>query len=158
MRKQGFLADKVGNHDVVMVHVMSSPRPQVLRAKVGRIYSTGKGIDRSLLGAEIEFVRSPGNWGDVPLAVGDEALLFISKISNELYEDAWRGHMVVEEIGAERYAIFQHRELWLSEEVPPAIRESSRQDPKRPYATAISLGALEAYLLGLIEKTDRRKL
>ncbi|WP_374420565.1 hypothetical protein [Chromobacterium sp.] len=62
--------------------------------------------------------------------------------------------MVVEEIDAVQYAIFPHKELWLSEEVPLEIRGGSRQDPSRPYATAISLDVVECYLLKLIERTE----
>ena len=154
-RGLGFLSDKVATHDIVLVKVLCSPRPQVLRAKVARIYSAKKGMAANCLGSEIEFVQSPGHWGDVGLAVGDQALLFVRSISGQLYEDAWRGHMVVEEIEGNLYAIFQFKELWLNEDVPSSIRENSRQDPKRPYATAIRFDALESYLLGLIENAER---
>ncbi|MCW7536927.1 hypothetical protein OOT46_03550 [Aquabacterium sp. A7-Y] len=89
------------------------------------------------------------------LRAGERALLFISALSDELYEDPWRGHMVVEQIDGDLYAIFQHEELWLRDDVPDAIRASARQDPKRPYASAIRLEAMEAYLLDLIEKIDQ---
>ncbi|MNM75531.1 hypothetical protein D3C81_873220 [compost metagenome] len=148
---RGFLAEKVENYDLVLLHVVSSPRPQVLRATVERIYSARNGIDQGYIGKEIEFVRSPGNWGDAALEVGERALVFISIVSDEFYEDAWRGHMIVEEIQGDLFAIYQHRELWLCEEVPEMIRACSQQDPKRPYATAIRLGMLEAYLIDLVE-------
>ncbi|APC15421.1 hypothetical protein BLL42_06655 [Pseudomonas frederiksbergensis] len=155
-RELSFLFDKVARHDLVLVNVVDAPRPQILRAKVERIYTTGKGIDSASLGSEIEFVRSGGSWGDVALAVGDKALLFVKLISGKLYEDAWHGHMVVEEIEGDLYAIFQHKELWLSEDVPSSIRECSRQDPKRPYATAIRFDIMETYLLSLIEGIEQR--
>ena len=152
----GFLSDKVAKHDLVFVKIIDAPRPQVLRAKVKRIYATGKGIDSTFLGSEIEFVRSGGSWGDVALAVGDQALLFVKLISGKLHEDAWHGHMVVEEIEGSSYAIFQHKELWLSEDVPSSIRECSRQDPKRAYATAIRFDVMETYLSSLIEIIEQR--
>lgn len=150
----GFLSAKVAGYDLVMIKVFSSTPPQYFRARVGRVYTARKGVDAGWLGSEIQFVGAPSNWGQVPLAVGDSALLFIKFISGQLYEDSWRGHMVVEEIDGDLYAIFQHRELWLSKDVPSSIRDCSRQDPKRPYATAIRFDAIEAYLLALIEQVE----
>ncbi|NWD72290.1 hypothetical protein HX870_32275 [Pseudomonas gingeri] len=153
----GLLFDKVARYDLVFVKVVDAPRPQVLRAKVERIYTSRKGIYDSSLGSEIEFVRSGGTWGDVALNVGDQAILFVKLISGELYEDAWRGHMVVEEIEGELYAIFHHKELWLSESIPSSIVVHSRQDPKRSYATAIRFDVMEAYLLSLIEEVNNNE-
>lgn len=142
-------------HDLVLVQVTSAPRPQVLRAKIGRRYSTGKGIIYGFLNSEIEFVRSGGTWGDVALEVGEQALLFVASVSGKLYEDIWHGHMVVEDIEGSLYAIYPRKELWLSEDVPSLIRSASRQDPKRSYATAIRFDVMETYLLNLIEKCGR---
>jgi hypothetical protein len=155
---QRFLSGKVESRDLILLRVVGSPSPQVLRAKVERIYSARKGIDRKCLGKEIEFVRSPGNWGDVALEVGERALVFISGISDNLYEDAWRGHLIVEEVNGNLFAIYQHKELWLCEGVPEIIRACSSQDAKRPYATAIQFEALENYLIDLIEDIDRSNI
>jgi len=152
---QRFLSGKVESRDLILLSVVGSPNSQVLRAKVERIYSARKGIDREHLGKEIEFVRSPGNWGDVALQVGERALVFISRISDKFYEDAWRGHLVVEEIKGNLFAIYQHKELWLCEGVPEIIRAHSSQDAKRLYASAIQFGVLENYLIDLIEDVDR---
>jgi hypothetical protein len=153
MNKQSdFLLDKVLRHDLVFVHVTGAPRPQVLRAKIGRIYSTGEGIVRSFLNSEVEFIRSGGAWGDVALKVGEQALLFVKSISGKLYEDPRHGHMAVEDIEGDLYAIYPRKELWLSDDVPTLIRGSSRQDPKRLYATAIRFDVMEEYLLGLVER------
>ncbi|WP_155739125.1 hypothetical protein [Ralstonia solanacearum] len=151
---KGFLSEKVANCDVVMLKIVDSPHAQSFRAQVKRVYAARKAVDAAVLGSEIEFVGCPANWGQVSLAVGDTALVFLKSISGCLYEDAWRGHMVVEQIDGETYAVFQHRELWLSTNVPTEIRDCSRQDPTRPYASAVRLDALEAYLLLLIAKTD----
>jgi|GEM_PF-1276672 len=146
-----FLSDKSATYDLVMIQVVSSPRPQVLRAKLERIYSARKGIDFGCLGAEIEFIHSPANWGSVVLEVGEKAFLFVSLISGKLYEAPWHGHMVVEAVDGTMYAIFPSRELWLSEQVPEKIRVNSRQDPKRSYATMVRFDVMEAYLQSLIE-------
>ena len=150
-----FLSSKVKSRDLLLLHVLSSPSPQRLRAKVERVYSTRKGVDQKCLGKEIEFVRSPGNWGDVALVVGERALVFISSISNTFYEDAWHGHLIVEEGERGLFAVFPQKELWLCEDVPEIIRACSSQDVKRSYATAIQFEILEKYLIALIEETDR---
>lgn len=116
-----FLSDKMANCDLAMVEIVASPRPQAFRALVKRIYSARKGLSSDLLGSEIEFVGAPAHWGQVSLAVGDTALVFLKSISGRLYEEAWRGHMVLEKIEGVVYAIFQHRELWLSSGVPASI-------------------------------------
>ena len=155
---QRFLSRKVESHDLILLHVVSSPSPQVLRAKVERIYSVRRGIDLKCLEKEIEFVRSPGSWGDVALEVGERALVFISIVSDKYYEDAWRGHMIVEEKNGNLFAIYQHKELWLCEDVPEMIRACSEQDTKRPFATAIRFEVLEDYLIDLIASTDSGRL
>jgi len=150
-----FLSDKVANYDLVMGEIVDSPRPQSFTARVKRVYAARKGVDAASLGSQIEFVGCPAHWGQVPLAVGDTALVFLGLTSGRLYEDAWHGHMVVEQIDSEAYAIYPHRQLWLSADVPTVIRDCSRQDPKRPYASAVRLDVIETYLLDLIEQTHR---
>lgn len=154
MKKYGFLEKKVLSYGVVLIDVVDSPRPQVLKARVEKVYSARHGVEHGFLSREIEFVCSPGTWGNVSLVVGERAILFISKTHNVLYENSWRGHMVVEEIDAVQYAIFPHKELWLSEEVPLEIRSGARQDPNRSYATAICLDVVECYLLKLIGRAE----
>lgn len=156
MKEEMFLSGKVKTHDLVKVNVIDSPASQVLRATVERIYSARRGIDPRCLGREIEFTRSPGHWGDVSLSIGERALVFVASIAGRLYEDPWHGHMVVDEIDGRQYASFPGRELWLRDDVPASLRAYSKQDPKRPYATAIRLDAMEAYLVKLI--ADEQKL
>nr|WP_297350315.1 hypothetical protein [uncultured Caldimonas sp.] len=153
--EQPFLADQIENYDAIVVKIIASPQPQTLRAEVLKIFSWGKGVEESCVGSEIEFVQAPGGWGDDRLEVGEKAVLFLFDISGKLYEDAWRGHLVIEEIEGQDFAIFEHRELWRDETISNIIREHSRQDPKRPYATAIQFDALEKYLLCMLEKMGR---
>lgn len=145
-----FLFDKIAKYDLVVARVIESLGSQMLRAELEHIYSASHGMGNYEIGTEFEFVRSPGHWGDVPLKIGDRAFLFVGFVSGHLYEDAWRGHMVIEKIDGEPHAIFQFKELWLSQDVPSLIRENSRQDPKRPYASAIRFDVIESYLRGLI--------
>ncbi|MGC5935123.1 hypothetical protein LDP04_25070 [Ralstonia pseudosolanacearum] len=151
---KSFLSDKVANCDLVMVEIVGSPQPQSFRARVERVYAARKGVDAGLLGSELEFVGGPAHWGQASLAVGDTALVFLKSISGRLYEEAWHGHMVVEQIDGDAYAVFQHRELWLSPGVPASLRYCLRQDPNRPYASVVRLDVLETYLLALIEQMD----
>jgi hypothetical protein len=151
---QLFLSDHVAYNDLVMVKVVDKPRPQTYRARIERIYTARRGIDPKWLGEEIEYVGGTG-WGEAPLAVGDTGQLFVRKLHNgRFYEAASHGHMVVEETDGNLYAIFQRRELWLFDDVPSSIKDHSRQDPRRPYATAVRFDALETYLLALIEQVD----
>lgn len=153
-----FLLDKTRNHDVIIIRILRSLGNQLLVGSVEDIYSARKGIKWSDLGSEIEFICSPGTWGDVALVVGDRAILFVSLISGKLYEDAWRGHMLIEEIEKDNYVIFPHRELWLNEDVPAEIRAGAREDPRRPYATAIRFDAMDSYLRNLLEMINGGKL
>jgi hypothetical protein len=79
----GFLS-ALSHSDLLMVKVVASPRPQTFRARVERIYTARRGIDASWLGSEIEFVGGTG-WGEKRLAVGDTALLFVSKVPRGVF-------------------------------------------------------------------------
>lgn len=154
MSKKEFLVDKISKHDLVLVNVIESTGPQSLRARVEKIYSSGRGVSSSDLGADIEFVHAPANWGRVALTVEDRALLFVSSISGKLYEDAWNGHLLLEYIDGEEYAIYQAKELWANKDLPEKIRSASIQDPARNYATAIRFEQIESYLQELIKYSD----
>jgi hypothetical protein len=152
-----FLAEKVASHDLAVVVVTGSSRPHVLRAKVEHIYSCRKGITPENLGSEIEFFSGPESWGNVPLQVGERALLFVRNLSGMLNEYPWRGHMVLEEIGGELYALLQFPELWLREDLPMAMREVARQHPAKRNWSIIRFEVLEAYLKEVIEGAEHRK-
>lgn len=155
MKSEPFLADQIENYDSVLIEVLAAPHPQTLRAKVKKIYSWGKGVTELCNGSEVDFVRAPGGWGDEHLEVGEQAIVFLCAISGRLYESGWHGHMVIEEIEGEKFAIYQHRDLWLDPRVPPLIRANSKQDPKRPYASAIRFDSVESYLESMLEKMGR---
>lgn len=150
-----FLIDKIEDYDALKVFVVASLAQQSLRVKVEKIYSEGKGAKRYELGSEIEYVHAPETWGNECLEIGQRAIVFLSEISGRLYEAPWRGHLTIEAINGESYAIFQHRELWLDKAVPLNIRESSRQDPRRSYTTAIKFDVLEVYLSDVIDRVGR---
>lgn len=147
-----FLSEKVAQYDLVLLRVLGEPASQVLQAKVEKVYSARKGITNELCGNVIEFVRAPGNWGDIPMQIGDRALVFMSAVSGKLYQDPWRGHLLLEDIDDDLFAIYQYKELWLSEEIPEEIMVRTQQDPRRPYASAILFNTLESYLQALISK------
>lgn len=93
-------------------------------------------------------MHAPGSWGAVPLVVGARALVLLRQISGRLYEDAWQGHLLIEEINGSDYAIFPLPELWLAAEVPEALRAAAVQHPKQPKATAIEFNAVQDFLHG----------
>jgi hypothetical protein len=155
MNEAGFLHDKVATHGVVKLHVLAAPAPQTLRAELEHVYRATPGAQGWAAGSQIEFVASPSHWGSAVLHPGDHAVVFLRRIAGKLYQDPWRGHLFVEDIGGVPHAVYQHRELWLSDELPAALRGAARQDPRREYASAIRLDAFEAYLRSLVDRCDR---
>lgn len=141
---------QVESHDLVLVSVMDSPRPHVFRAKVEHIYSCRKGIMPEHLGADIEFYSGPTSWGNVPLNIGERALLFVRKLSGVLNEYPWHGHMVLMEMDDELYASVQTPELWLRDDLPATVKAVSRSDPTRRNCSLVRFDALETYLKELI--------
>lgn len=125
------------------------------RAKIEQIYSCGKGITPDRLGTEFEFYSGPATWGNVPLQIGERALLFVHQVSGVFNEYPWRGHMVLEEIDGESYARLQIPELWLRDDLPEAVKAAAAPHPTRRNASIVRFGALENYLKGLIEKAVR---
>ena len=149
-----FLAEKVIGQAVLLLAITDAPRAQVLVGRVEKLYSMGGVFSASPVGTDIEFVRSPGHWGDVPLEPKQRAIVFLTKASGRLYEVPWRGHLLLEQIEGVEHAIVQVPELWLIKEVPPALRELARPDPKRGYASAVRFDVMQAYLEELIAHAD----
>lgn len=147
-----FLMSRVTDQDAVLLEVISEPRPQLLRARLLKIYSARIGLEGRLVGDEIEFVHGPDTWGNTAIEVGETALVFISPISGLLYEDSWRGHMLIEDIEGIPHAIFPHLNVGTD---PASFAARAVQDPKRTYARAIPLEELETYLLDLIAIVDK---
>lgn len=140
-------------HDLVFVSVIDSPSPHVLRAKIEQIYSCGKGITPDRLGTEFEFYSGPATWGNVPLQIGERALLFVHQVAGVFNEYPWRGHMVLEEIDGESYAWVQMPELWLRDDLPEAVKAAAGPHPTRRNASIVRFSVLERYLKELIEKS-----
>ncbi|HIH2745572.1 hypothetical protein L3V59_13910 [Burkholderia aenigmatica] len=153
--KKGLYAVAAEQYDLVLVSVLDSPRPHVFRARVERVYSVGKGIAPDHLGAEIEFVGGPPTWGNVPLEVGERALMFVRTLSGLFHEHAWRGHMVLEEIAGGTYARLHIPEMWLRDELPVDVRAASSPHPTRRNASIVRFSVLERYLSDLIGKAVR---
>lgn len=148
-----FLMDKVAERDGVLLEVLESPAPQCLRARLLKIYSARKCLHGMRPGDVIDFVHAPSSWGNTALKVGETGFVFLTPIREKLYEDSWRGHMVVEDIDGVPHAIFPH----LAATTDPASPSSRAvQDPKRPYARAIPLAELETYVLGLLAAGTRQ--
>lgn len=147
------MSGKAASHDAALVRILSAPAPQQLRARLLKVYSARKGLQRYGPDAEIEFIHAGSSWGNTPMAPGELAIVFLDTISGLLYEAPWNGHLLVEDVGGRPHAIYKHKELWLDEAFPPAIRAHACQDPARPYASAIEFDTFETYLRGLIART-----
>ena len=142
-----FLLDKVAESDAVLLDVLERTGPQHLRARLLKIYSADKGLQGKLPGDVIDFVHAPSSWGNTALRPGESGIVFLSPVRGLLYENSWRGHMVVKKSDGIAHAIFPH----LAVSTDPASPSSrSIPDPERPHARAIALDDLENYLLGLI--------
>ncbi|NHV29405.1 hypothetical protein [Burkholderia sp. D-99] len=153
--KTGLYAVAAEQYDLVLVSVLDSPRPQVFRAQVEHLYSTGKGIAPDHLGAELEFVGGPPTWGNVPLQVGERALMFVSARSGSFGEYPWRGHMVLEEIAGGTYTRLHIPEMWLRDDLPVDVRAAASPHPTRRNASIVRFSVLERYLSDLIGKAVR---
>lgn len=152
MSEEGpFLITKVTDYDTVLLDVKSEPEPQSLRAKLLKVYSSGKCLGGAHPGDEIEFVHGPSTWGNTAMQVGERAIVFLRPISGRLYENSWRGHMLIEDISGVPHAIFPHLKVSTD---PASFASRAVQDPKRPHARAIPLAELETYLLDLIAKVE----
>lgn len=151
-KQEEFLSDKVRDNDAALLTVTASLGNQVLRARVIKIYSARKGMQRFRCGEEIDFVYGSSVYGNTALLVGETAVVFLTDISGILHEDSWRGHMVVEDIEGVPHAIFPHLAV-SADPASPASR--AVQDPKRAYARAIAFAELETYLLELIAKANK---
>lgn len=141
-----FLSDKLARHDAALVRILAAPAPQQLRAQLLTIYSARGGLQGHAPLAQIAFVHAASSWGNTPLARGELAIVFFDTIAGTLYEAAWNGHLLVEDVNGRPHAIYKHKELWLDDAFPSAIRAHACQDPARPYASAIGFDALVTYL------------
>ncbi|VWB53920.1 hypothetical protein BLA13014_02364 [Burkholderia aenigmatica] len=153
--KQGLYTVAAETFDLVLIAVLDSPRPQVFRAKVERIYSTGKCITQDHLGAEIEFVGGPPTWGNVPLQVGERALMFVRALSGSFHEYPRCGHMVLEEIAGGTYTRLHVPEMWLRDDLPVDVRAAASPHPTWRNASIVRFSVLERYLSDLIGKAVR---
>ncbi|ALX11142.1 hypothetical protein P350_06065 [Burkholderia cepacia JBK9] len=153
--KKDFYTVAAESFDLVLASVVDAPGPQVFRAKVERIYSSGKGITPDLLGAEITFTGGPPTWGNVALQVGERALMFVRVQASGLNEYPWCGHMVLEDMDGELGARLHVSELWLRDDFPEAVKAAASQHPTWRNASIVKFSVLESYLKGLIARSAR---
>ncbi len=78
----------------------------------------------------------------------------MSRHGKKLYEETDPVHTVVEQVEGVPHAMISAEKLWLNESLPSALRERARQDPKRPFSTAIPFSIMERYLLSLIDQLE----
>ncbi len=147
---KNFLENKIVGQDVLLLRILNEAQPQILQAKIEKIYSNKLGTSKLLVGDDFEFTRAGSHWGADTLKPGQRAIVFISFISERWYEDSWQGHFQIEEIDGKEFAIFPRAELWLEKDIPEIIKENSKAAANRPNASAIDLTSLENYLSELI--------
>jgi hypothetical protein len=156
-----FLEERFRLRDLALLHVIAKA-PGTTRARVERVYLARQEVSGDFLvpGAEVDFVESGGRlWSPPMLEEGDRALVFLTDWGDgRLCEASGFGHLFIEEIDNEPYAIYCRQGLWQRGWIPPFIRANTRFDPKRlssndnrSVSSAIRLSALETYLQALIE-------
>ncbi|MEU8922378.1 hypothetical protein AB0D10_15790 [Kitasatospora sp. NPDC048545] len=147
-----FLQEKVERNDLIRVVITGSPAPQQFTAIVEEVYSAR--VFEGHAGSEIRFVGKPTHWGQRSLAVGQRALLFISRVSGRWYEDAWEGDLPIEEIDGSEYALYRvaHESVLTFDGLSDSLRASCRPHPTLPITTCFNLAALECHLNGLIKQ------
>lgn len=144
--EQRFLHDQIARHDAALVRILAASAPQQLRARLIRIYSARNSLQAHQAQGQIDFVHAGSSWGNTPPLPGELAIVFLDTIAGRLYEAAWNGHLLVEDVNGCAHAIYKHRQLWLDPAFPSVIRAHACQDPARPYASAIELDAFETWL------------
>lgn len=138
-----YLHETLAFYDAVQLKVLSNEAPQNQVAQLLTAYTARHGVARSMQGKHITFVHGPSSWGNDPLAPGETAIAFLHARDHTLYEKPFHGHYVIEDIDGEPHAIIPHLNTEGSRD---EIIIQSRQDPRRPYARAIKLSSLEAYI------------
>ena len=146
-----FLSEQGLRCDAVLLEVTAAPEPQHRLAQVIEVFSASHGASRDMPGNEIRFVHAPSTWGNVPIKVGDIALVFLRSIRGTLYECAWNGHFLLEVHNGQRFIVYEFPQLWLNDEVPLSLREHIREDPQRPQVSLVQLASLIRYLQSLRE-------
>lgn len=147
-----FLQAKVEGNALIRVVITASPAPQQFTAVVEEVYS--KRVFRARVGSQIQFVGKPTAWGQRSLAVGQRALLFISRISGRWYEDAWEGDLPIEEIDGAEYALYRvaHEKVLAFDGLPDSLKAGCRPHPTLPITTCFELAALESHVNDLIDQ------
>ena len=151
------LYSKVAANDAVMVTVLSRLRPGKTRAKILKIYSARNAIRWKQLGRTINFVSGPDVYGNRTLEVGDTGIVFFRHFNGKLYDDPWRGHLLIEEIDGQPHVIFPH--MGPSSDgheggIHLSLYSVSRPDPKRTYTRAVRLESTEDAIRDLVRKID----
>ncbi len=149
-----FLLGNINNYDLITIFVTGAPRIQNFVATVEHIYSCCHGITAAHLGLNIEFVGGTTAWGNSPLEIGQRAFLFIRDLDGVFYECHWRGHMVIELMGTERYAVLQFPNLWLREDLPLEVRSKAEPHPTEKNMSIVPFTVMETYLKSLIQETE----
>ncbi|WP_437984114.1 hypothetical protein [Sorangium sp. So ce117] len=96
----------------------------------------------------LEFVGSPGHWGQVTLKDGERAIVFVRYLthSDRYYQDHWRGHLTIVEggdIAVANWPLLKEGGVW----EPEYLRSAARLlEPSNPGKVALPYKLLEQHL------------
>lgn len=140
------LRKKVATNDVLDLTV-ENLGSQKYRAVVNRVLSNRFcALPPSV--RTLEFVGTPGNWGNPTLQDGQRALVFIRPINGRYYEDCWYSHLSLEVVDGRLLAIAAwHLNKSGFSFGPKYLRESVvTPDPAKPWRTGFPLELIERHI------------
>ncbi len=157
MSSEKFMYSRVKDLDLVLLSVEAEIAPQEFRGHIEHIYSSGIAIDRTYINKTIDFVGGADTWGNISLAQGNRALVFFTRIHGKLYEDHWRGHILLEDVEGKEYAFYDIDRLLENNLLPECLTKAVKHEISKPPLTAFDFEAFETYLIDCISEIRNQK-
>ncbi|MDD2468368.1 MAG: hypothetical protein PHI97_30680 [Desulfobulbus sp.] len=143
-----FLRETICKNDALLLTVEEIQGQEIL-GKIEKIYSTRFEGPIKYSTGNIRFVGSAGNWGDVTLQLGEQALVFIEYIphSERYYQCYHHGHLSVVEVQGIQHAVANWDILSYGPWEPNFLYESAfLLDPAVLWKVAMPYHLIEKYL------------
>ncbi|MBK8804030.1 MAG: hypothetical protein IPN71_18635 [Fibrobacteres bacterium] len=106
-----FIRKKLKNSDLVILNKIVSLGSQIFRGELEWIYSSAHSNGPLVQGESIDFVGTPGHWGNPTLDPYSRALVFIGYIhhSEKLYQDSWTSFLPILSVDGVDYSLIPWR-------------------------------------------------
>jgi hypothetical protein len=150
------LREKVSRCDAVLMTARSLGQQQYI-GTVEEVYSRRFEGPARYDAGPLSFVGSTSAWGNVPLADGERALVFINYLphSGRYYQDHWHGHFSLLERAGQLSAVANWHLLLPEQQSwgPAYLREAAfLLDENKPGKVAMPFALLEKHLLDELGK------